>query len=623
MVELLDRLRSRFVFVVGKGGVGKTTTAGAVALALADREIPTRLVSVDPAHSMGDLFEQVLEGGRPRPSRCVPALVLEEFDGHAWMRAWISSIRGPITDLFDRATYLDRADIDAFLDVSLPGLDEVAAALRLAELEEEGERRILVDTAPTGHALRLFDCTRVVESWARALDAMVEKASVVGSFLAGRTIRLEAEDVLEDLQDRIGRFQERVLARADVVVVTRPQEVVWKETDELVRALRDRRMSVSAVVSVGRERGFPAGLLPGEVFGSAPGAFVVPELSMPVGCDGLRRWVTAVEPVEATDVAAQPEPGADSAMPEPAATPAAEPSGEVRSLLDRELLFFAGKGGVGKSTCASAAAVALASDGPVHLLSTDPAGSLTDLFGVDVSASGSEIAPGLVARQVDAEKAFARFVEGYREGIAEVFERLGIEETAALDRKILESLLDLAPPGIDEMVALRRMLDWRAGKEGILIVDAAPTGHFLRLLEMPALALSWIRSAMGIVVRYRAALGLNELAEELVSLSRVLRAFVAELEDEDRSGVVVVTGGDHLVRRETGRLAARLEREGISTLATIVNRSESVEPPDRFRGSARATTGVEGALIRAPFMTPAPVGTDALSDFFARWERWS
>lgn len=627
MVELLDSLRSRFVFVVGKGGVGKTTAAGAVGLSLAHSGVPTRLLSIDPAHSIGDLFQEELEGGSPEPSRWEPGLILEELDAHAWTRSWISSIRDPIADLFDRATYLDRADIDAFLDVSLPGLDEVAAALRLCELEADGDGRIVVDTAPTGHTLRLFDCARVVASWARTLDVMVEKASVIGSFLTGHKVRLAAEDVLDGLRERSRRFQEGVLRDADVVVVTRPEVVVRNETHELVRGLRARGMSVAAVVSVGAERGFPARPSPSQSGGCRPGYFVVPELSETTGRRGLRRWSRSVEQVTeaewntgaGTGRSATGEGVAAEELPtgEPGRAPPSTPS-DLRSLLDRDLLFFAGKGGVGKSTCASAAAVALAAERPVQLLSTDPAGSLSDLFGVDVTESGLEVTPDLVARQVDGERAFARFKGRYREGVADVFARIGLGETAALDRKILESLLDLAPPGIDEMVALQQMLDWsaeRGEEDPMLVVDAAPTGHFLRLLEMPELALSWIRAAMEIVIRYRAALGLDELAVELVRLSRMLRELAAELRDETRAGVVVVTVPEALVERETERLVSALGSQGISVAATIVNRSAST----RFPRSSPSSS----PLVRSPSVSPSPRGVGALSDFFGRWERVS
>src|SRR5919106_383864 len=141
MIEpLLARLPNRFILVVGKGGVGKTTTAGAIALACADRGDTTHLISTDPAHSIADLFEH---------RSCSDQLVLEEFHARAYADVLFARIQPALVELVERGTYLDEADARGFLDLSLPGLDEVMAALRLTELHRDTtKQRIVVDTAP-------------------------------------------------------------------------------------------------------------------------------------------------------------------------------------------------------------------------------------------------------------------------------------------------------------------------------------------------------------------------------------------------------------------------------------------------------------------------------------------
>src|SRR5690606_1642124 len=161
-----------------------------------------------------------------------------------------------------------------------------------------------------------------------------------------------------------------------------------------------------------------------------------------------------------------------------------------------ETLFFAGKGGVGKSTCAAAFALAAAERGRrVLLLSVDPAGSLGEVLARPVGSGDPVRLAGLTIRQIDADRAFASFRSRYRARIAEVFERLGLSASAALDRRVLESIVDVAPPGLDEVFALDAMIE--AGDDAdLLVVDTAPTGHFLRLLQMPQTALAWTRSAL-------------------------------------------------------------------------------------------------------------------------------
>src|SRR5688500_3845321 len=124
---LLARLSSRIILVVGKGGVGKTTAAGAIALALADRSERTHLISTDPAHSLTDLFES-------QASPCSDRLTVEEFDARAYADRWFARIQPALVTLIERGSYLDEVDARSVLDLSLPGIDEVMAALRLVDL---------------------------------------------------------------------------------------------------------------------------------------------------------------------------------------------------------------------------------------------------------------------------------------------------------------------------------------------------------------------------------------------------------------------------------------------------------------------------------------------------------
>jgi anion-transporting ArsA/GET3 family ATPase len=173
---LMGRMQSRFAFVVGKGGVGKSTASAALALALADRGARVHLLSTDPAHSLGDLFERRLAPGLPT-SVCGPGLMIEEIDTAGRSSAWLESVREPVSDLIDSGTYLDREDVAAFLDRSLPGVDELMGALRLVEISDASAAdRVVVDTAPTGHLLRLLDAGDVLDGWSDALDAMARAA---------------------------------------------------------------------------------------------------------------------------------------------------------------------------------------------------------------------------------------------------------------------------------------------------------------------------------------------------------------------------------------------------------------------------------------------------------------
>lgn len=625
MVPGLDRLGSRFVFVMGKGGVGKTTTAGALALGMAESGEATHLISTDPAHSLSDLFRVTLPGGGPATSPCDDRLLLEEFDAEAYAAEWIRGARGPVSELLDRGTYLDPEDVGRFLDLSLPGVDEVMAALRLGDLAGE-ERRVVVDTAPTGHALRLLEAGEVLRSWSGALDAMEAKARAVAEGLTHREVRLASTDFLEALEARVSRFEREVLAEGEVVLVTAAGEVVAAETRRLREAVERRGMEIALRVRVAGSRagagadeaahaeaGGTGGAGSAEA-GEGDGWLQIPRRPDLRGCDELRRWGApadgpAVEPSAGRAVEPATAPPADRQRPRsPRPTGAPSPL----DLLDRELLLVVGKGGVGKSTCAAALALGLSERRPLTLLSTDPAGSLDEVLGTPVPPDGLTIGD-LTARQVDAASAFERVRDEYRERVESVFQNLSGERGGPeLDRRVIASLLQLAPPGIDEIFGLVELLP-EDDAERSLVVDTAPTGHLLRLLEMPGVALEWTREAMRVLVKYRAVLGLDAFAESLLHFANRLKSLNLKLSDPARTGALVVTLPDPLVDAESRRLVARLRQSDAPVAALLRNRTGP---------------GAEGSLpdppegvpvLEAPEASPEPVGPDALTAFLARW----
>ena len=148
----------------GKGGVGKTTSAAATAVALArlhpDESVV--LVSTDPAHSVKDAVD-----GADLP----PNLRVEELDADSEHRAFMEAHAGALHEIASRGTFLDDTDIERFLDLSIPGVDELMSFLRLARwFEDEEADRFVIDTAPTGHALRLLTMPEMTSGW---MDAKI------------------------------------------------------------------------------------------------------------------------------------------------------------------------------------------------------------------------------------------------------------------------------------------------------------------------------------------------------------------------------------------------------------------------------------------------------------------
>jgi arsenite-transporting ATPase len=310
------------------------------------------------------------------------------------------------------------------------------------------------------------------------------------------------------------------------------------------------------------------------------------------------------------------------------------------------LLLFTGKGGVGKTTCAATAALALGKAAPAHrilLLSTDPAHSLGDVLAARVDDAERRVPGGPAAlrvRELDADRAFAARRDRYRRAVDDLFDALRGDSRfdVAFDRAVARDLLDLAPGGLDELCALMTVTEalfpaGAAPRHDLVIVDTAPTGHTLRLLALPVVALAWVRALLTALLKYRHALGLGAVAADLVDLARGLRQLRALLADPRRARVVVVTRPAMLPRRETLRLLRRLRELRLTVSAVVMNalaepdgprpdvaRSEA-EEVRRIWAARRAAPGrpAQWPLLLAPAMPRPPRGIRALERWGRTW----
>jgi arsenite-transporting ATPase len=303
-------------------------------------------------------------------------------------------------------------------------------------------------------------------------------------------------------------------------------------------------------------------------------------------------------------------------------------------------VLFGGKGGVGKTTVAAAAAIALASLRPkdrVLVLSTDPAHSLGDAFDTPLSDEERPVPGGpsnLVARELDAALAWAAQRDRYRSAIDDVFSSIFRGRMdATFDRVVLEDLLDLAPPGIDELLALVTITEALTppARFDLVVVDTAPTGHTLRLLELPRKALDWVHALMSTILKYRNVVGLGEFASDLTKLARDLRGLIALLTDPARAAFVAVARPAVLPRLETERLARELHALGVPLAAILANavtepgctrcdaavRAERAELSRLERLASELSRSKE--LVVAPATYPGPRGAPALSRWRATW----
>ena len=564
--------------------------------------------------------------------------------------------------------------MDRFLGLSLPGADELMAWLEIASLARETARdevfdEVIVDAAPTAHTLRLLAMPEALRRFAGVLDRLQERHRWMAERFGGAYRPGEGDALIASLEDQGREIEERLRdpERCHIFWVMLPEILSLEETRDALAALDGagipvREVIVNRVLPPGgddcplcreRHRAEAAAIRRiQETLAGRTIRFLLQEESEPRGKVALRRLARGLVG-QAFSSPFRGRPGGGASTKERSRTPeppllASPVPGEEKNLpwLDElapsgvQLLFFGGKGGVGKTTCSAAVALALAERRPearVLLISTDPAHSVADVLEVPLGDDERAVPgapPGLRARELDAGHAFAAWRDRYRDRVEEAAEAFTQEGGGVQD------LLDLTPPGVDELIAVSSLLDAVFGVENgaegaepaydLVVVDTAPTGHALRLLEMPELALSWDHYLLSLLLKYREAVGLGDLAAELVELSRSLKRLETLLRDPARARFVAVTRAAELPRRETVRLLRSLGRLEIAVPAVVLNAlppagcarcGGSAGEAELLRKDLRGLGLDRCAIMNAPALFPPPRGVARLAAWVQRWEK--
>lgn len=312
-------------------------------------------------------------------------------------------------------------------------------------------------------------------------------------------------------------------------------------------------------------------------------------------------------------------------------------------LIPKRIVIFGGKGGVGKTTAAAAFALALARAQPKNKLlifSTDPAHSLSDSFGEEIGPSKTGIAgnKNLDAMEIDPGEWFEDLKQRYRSWTDELFQSLtgasGME--IKFDREAMRELVELTPPGIDEIAALgeiSNLLD--ENRYHSLILDTAPTGHLIRFLELPQVALSWIRTFMKLLLKYQNVVKATQVAEELVALSKSIKRVVALLTDPRQCEFVGVAIPERMSLEETVDLAKALDKLEVPMEKLLINglipetaagkcdfcRSRRKMQDEVIREFRRSFKSRPIELFSAQQQPREITGPDALLGHFRTWDR--
>ena len=571
---------TRLLFFTGKGGVGKTSVACATAVALADQGKIVLLVSTDPASNLGQVFGVTIGEHLHTAIPGVSGLYALNINPEAAAQAYRDRIVGPVRDVLPAETIKGMEEqLSGACTTEIAAFDELTGLLADDAATEKYDH-VLFDTAPTGHTLRLL---QLPTAWSNYLDTNASGASCLGP--------------LSGLAKQRQQYAHAVaqLANGDattVVLVSRPQKASLVEADRTSHELATLGIAHQQLVINGimPENGSddPLALALRErekaAIGSLPASLVsLPMDQVPlqprnvVGLDALRVFLS--EKSQALPVPQRATPPAPLCLP-----PLSQLIDEIEK--DQQgLVMVMGKGGVGKTTVAAAIAVDLAARGhAVHLTTTDPAAHLS----MTVESTFPNLAVSRIDPQVERDR--------YRQQVMET-KGQNLDEAG---RTLLEE--DLRSPCTEEIAvfqALSRVM--RESKETFVIVDTAPTGHTLLLLD-----------ATGAYHR--------DVVRNLQPGSHVATPMM-RLQDPKQTKMVIVTLPETTPVLEAESLQADLRRAGIEPWAWVIDSSLSAASPTDPLLVARAAEEqqhverVQQSVSRVaiiPWLTQEPTGSERL-----------
>lgn len=572
---------------MGKGGVGKTTVACALALHQAAQRPrdSVLLMSTDPAHSLADTLQIKLGSSPRRLSKVRGKLTVWQVDSEKEFRKFLAGNRAGILDIVERGTLFSKEEIAPLLDTTLPGMAEVAALLGVQELLENDEYdHIVIDTAPFGHTLRLFE---LPGHFQRFLD-FLEVASGRDAWLAARfggRATTPAQTFLERWQRAVDQVKDAFSAQnADVLLVTTPETFSLNESARSLAALRRSvpEMRVSGIVlnRVINEAGACAHCGIRAEMAARAGRWLktrfrgIPVMSGPdpgnplLGPELLRRFGEAVFARGRRNLRMKPSAKARIKFQKtvwPAAT--------------TPLSFTIGKGGVGKTTMTAALAFHTRRTGAkprVMVCSTDPAPSLDDIFKQEIGDEPATVLNdrGLTATEFDSVVEYQQWARQIRQrlegGLS--MESGGLHLDLTFEKQVFAALMEVVPPGVDEVFATFRVLDLLESGEGRIFIDMAPTGHALELLRTPERMLLWSRLLLKSLSAHRTLALAQDVAVELASLGQRLRSLLGMMKDAKSSRVWAVMLPEPVPDRQTRSLLSAVKQIGIRVDSLFVNR---------------------------------------------------
>ncbi len=245
----LDNADLKMILIGGKGGVGKTSCATAIAIELSKTH-KTLIISTDPAHSISDCLGQQMGNGIHFVDGVENLAVTEIIAEQAYVD-FKKEHEEELKGLFETSTNLDSEDIDDLLRLSIPGIDEVMSLKSIIDIIEEGRfEKYIVDTAPTGHALRLISSPIMLDQWIKVAARMRWKYRYMVTSFSGTYTQDKTDALLLNLKKTVKKIENlfRDVTQCEFIPVCIPESMAVLETGRLISSLHNSNLSVRQMI---------------------------------------------------------------------------------------------------------------------------------------------------------------------------------------------------------------------------------------------------------------------------------------------------------------------------------------------------------------------------------------
>ncbi|MCF0148127.1 MAG: arsenical pump-driving ATPase [Clostridium sp.] len=516
---------TKYLFFTGKGGVGKTSTACAIAVSLADEGKNIMLISTDPASNLQDVFNTELNN-KGTKIQDIPNLTVANFNPEEAAAEYKESVIAPYRGKLPDAVLNNMEEqLSGSCTVEIAAFNEFSSFITNKKVADEFDH-IIFDTAPTGHTLRML---QLPSAWSNFINENTHGVSCLGQLSGLESKREIYKNAVYNLADE---------TKTTLILVSRPETATLKEAERASNELKEIGIRNQILIINGVLENHDDNLS-NALYEKQRNALN----NIPWGLKNIETYKIPLRPYNITGIenvrAFLKDNNIEIKANKINTSTVPKLNKVIEYLFDsnKKVIFTMGKGGVGKTTIAAAIALGLSKKSKkVHLTTTDPAANLQ--FVIDEGY-------GITLSRIDEKEELKKYKE---EVLSKARETMSGDDIEYIEE-------DLRSPCTQEIAVFRAFAEIVEKSENeIVVIDTAPTGHTLLLLDSTQ---SYHR----------------EIQRSEGDIPKSVRNLLPKLRNEKDTEVIIITLAEATPVFEAMRLEKDLSRAGINSKWWVINSS--------------------------------------------------